>query len=163
MRIWQCENPKTDNQRTPPVTVRGFFRKTYWMFILLALEFFLVSDLPGWFFDVTGISAAANYLVVPLSKQGKVVLICGGFAAVVVLLTAFCWAVASKIRRYRTYPYPGMIVVADTEQLSGDEALKKAKEIQKAGWATLLIGCLFFYWFWQDFGEGLVRLFSSGG
>lgn len=55
------------------------------------------------------------------------------------IFPAWCFIASKKTKRYKKYPYPGMLVLFDTKALENEEALRMAKSLNRRGALFCLI------------------------
>jgi len=75
------------------------------------------------------------------------------FANIVMLVfPAWCYVVSNKIRSHQKYPYPGMLLPFETEQLEGEKAIAFAKRLKRRVYIFPLVGLLITYMILSIFG-----------
>ena len=124
-------------------------RKLQIVLVVLAGLFFVADQ---FFLDdaIGGLRHWANSYGVSDNEFRVYILI---FANIVMLVfPAWCYIVSNKIKLHQKYPYPGMLLPIETEQLEGEKAIVFAKRLKRRAYIFPLVGLFITYMTLSIFG-----------
>ena len=91
---------------------------------ILMFDHFVLSDLVknvSQYAKSNGISQ--NQITVFIMVIANIIMLC---------VPGYCLLLASKTKRHKKYPYPGMLVFIDTDELTNQDAINKSKSLFRA-------------------------------